>query len=30
VAGNDWFVTGAFLLVLVAMIVLKYGSALLA
>ena len=28
-SGNDWFVTTAFLLVLAAMIVLKYGSALL-
>jgi len=28
-SGNDWFVTTAFLLVIAAMIVLKYGSALL-
>lgn len=29
-AGNDWFVTVAFLLVLVGMIVVKYGASLLA
>ena len=28
--GNDWFVTGAFCLLLVVMIVLRYGAALLA